>query len=499
MNRWSEGNLSVVSSQHCFVDGKKDEVSSVIGWQPDSKSVVEHGFASSGDYWTIRWPELNDDSWPGEGEGIYLGEKWKSATKIRFSGNAYRYEDVTKGKPYVIKCKRVAANAAELFATHAEFMSGGKWTTTDAGDGMKIVDSHILSDDKKLVRIESQKPREGFTTVYGVDPRTKELTLSRFSEDGGFAKWICTGHDDNTWTWKGIKYAPDGTKSGGATLTKAGEHKMEFTIQNDGDSGQFASSVGLLGWDGQKGVVVETMISSNGVTFDATWSGAGDRWVSPTRSMELIDGEYKSSYEERIIEWESDDEFVVLTRNRLLSGKPQPNAKSVFKRIRQQLSLEKDFTWLIGTWRGESKIDREYEGLALEAGQTVQTEETYAWGLDQKFIVLNRILLVEGKAIASATDYIGSDPESGQIKQWGFYSTGGHGNGLWSRVDNDSLALSWTAIDPAGKRDSGKSIHKKVGSDTIEEVTIDRTVDGVKHPNSQEDRPTQNREIEWPL
>ena len=117
-----------------------------------------------------------------------------------------------------------------------------------------------------------------------------------------------------------------------AKMTKNNEGLIWHWGGTDIDSGATATSVGLMGWDGQKRVIVEHMISSNGVTFDATWTGSGNRWTSQTRSMELIEGEYKTAVEERVMEFESDDKMIIISKNRLLDGKPQPNTTGIFIR-----------------------------------------------------------------------------------------------------------------------------------------------------------------------
>lgn len=117
-----------------------------------------------------------------------------------------------------------------------------------------------------------------------------------------------------------------------ANKTANGEGLIWHWEGTDLDSGQVATAVGLMGWDGQQRVIVENMVSSNGVTFSATWSGSGDRWTSKTRGVEFIGGEYKTSFEERVMEWESDDKVVIVSKNRLVSGKPQAVMQGVYDR-----------------------------------------------------------------------------------------------------------------------------------------------------------------------
>ena len=207
----------------------------------------------------------------------------------------------------------------------------------------------------------------------------------------------------------------------------------------------------------------------------------------PAQSMEFMDGEYKTTYDQNVIEWESNDEFTINSRNRLLAGKPQEEAKTVFKRIQtgsSELDLERDFGWLIGKWRSELEVDRDIEAIGIKKGQIVQEEETYSWGLDRKFMVYDRTYSMDGKPVGSATDFIGYDAKSKTIKQWGFYSTGGNGSGLWRRVDTSSLELAWSTMDVDGKQDSGRSIQKMVDKDTIENITLDRLVNGEKFPDT---------------
>ena len=77
----------------------------ITGWEPDTKTLIEHGFYSNGDNWNTRW-KLGKEKWSGQGTGLYMGKEWKSPTKLELKKDSYRYEDTTEGKPFVIVSKR---------------------------------------------------------------------------------------------------------------------------------------------------------------------------------------------------------------------------------------------------------------------------------------------------------------------------------------------------------------------------------------------------------
>lgn len=87
-------------------DGKKIDVTELLGWDSKSGHVLVHGFTSDGASYTMRWTRLLPNKWTGRGTGSWKGKEWKSKTTMEWKDNFARYEDVTEGKPFVVILKR---------------------------------------------------------------------------------------------------------------------------------------------------------------------------------------------------------------------------------------------------------------------------------------------------------------------------------------------------------------------------------------------------------
>lgn len=101
------------------------------------------------------------------------------------------------------------------------------------------------------------------------------------------------------------------------------------------DTGQPVTFSGILGWDGKKQTVVETNFNSLGGTMNATHNIKGGRWRSPTKSVRIVDGRFKSGKSLRIFKWKSDDEWTVTSTKQVVDGESQEDLKSVFRRIKE--------------------------------------------------------------------------------------------------------------------------------------------------------------------
>ena len=103
-------------------------------------------------------------------------------------------------------------------------------------------------------------------------------------------------------------------------------------IQTGGDQ----SSSGMIGWDSKRKKLIERGFSSNGESFFATWELKADRkCVSSVESVTLTaEGKFVDATSQRNIVWKSDDviEFGVIKR--VVDGEEQPDAISIFRRVK---------------------------------------------------------------------------------------------------------------------------------------------------------------------
>lgn len=103
----------------------------------------------------------------------------------------------------------------------------------------------------------------------------------------------------------------------------------------DSLTGQEESSVGILGWDPIKQLIVEHEIGSGGFTADCTHIITQDgKWVSPSSGTSFIKGKPVHHQSHRIIKMASDDEWTVMVIDSVVDSKLQ--AEDVSKMIRKK-------------------------------------------------------------------------------------------------------------------------------------------------------------------
>jgi uncharacterized protein (TIGR02246 family) len=97
----------------------------------------------------------------------------------------------------------------------------------------------------------------------------------------------------------------------------------------------------------------------------------------------------------------------------------------------------RELEWLIGDW-----IDESPDSLV---------ESSYRWDANKTFLLNDFTVRVHGQKAYSGTQRIGRDALSNQIKSWVFDSDGGHAEGLWSSVDDDTWIIQVKGVRADGK------------------------------------------------
>jgi len=78
-------------------------------WDAEKKHFVMQSHTSRGDHWVTHYDQFEDDKWSGHGSGIFDEMVWDSDATLSWpDANSLHYEDLTDGKPWVSKVKRVA-------------------------------------------------------------------------------------------------------------------------------------------------------------------------------------------------------------------------------------------------------------------------------------------------------------------------------------------------------------------------------------------------------
>jgi uncharacterized protein (TIGR02246 family) len=95
--------------------------------------------------------------------------------------------------------------------------------------------------------------------------------------------------------------------------------------------------------------------------------------------------------------------------------------------------------WLVGDW--------------VDEGSDAVVQISCKWSEDKNYLLVDFNAKVRGKPALKTSQRIGWDPLTGKIKSWVFDSDGGHGEALWTEVEN-RWVLKSTAVLPDGQTGS---------------------------------------------
>jgi uncharacterized protein (TIGR02246 family) len=130
-----------------------------------------------------------------------------------------------------------------------------------------------------------------------------------------------------------------------------------------------------------------------------------------------------------------------------------------------------ELEWLIGGW-----VDDEHKG---EVAETL-----FSWTANGNFILSSFSASVKGIPVGSGTQWIGWDPKAKHIRSWMFESSGGFGEGVWTR-DGDRWLVKTTFTQRDGKRVTATNVVTRLDANTLSWQSTNRTVDGKALPDTK--------------
>lgn len=104
--QWSPGKHCLVVNEKSSEPNGELHVTGILGWEPQSKSLVHFGFLSDGSHFTIRYSKIDGEKWAGKISGLYRGQAYESPASVVWNGDSYEYRDMMLGKPFVYKAVR---------------------------------------------------------------------------------------------------------------------------------------------------------------------------------------------------------------------------------------------------------------------------------------------------------------------------------------------------------------------------------------------------------
>jgi uncharacterized protein (TIGR02246 family) len=128
--------------------------------------------------------------------------------------------------------------------------------------------------------------------------------------------------------------------------------------------------------------------------------------------------------------------------------------------------------WAIGEWVDEG------EGPEID-------HATFEWSPDGNFIISTQDATVKDTPVSGATEWIGWDRATSQIRSWSFVADGSIGENTWSN-ESDQWFIKTNAILPNGRKLAATNIVTRNGPDEITWQSKDRMLDGKALPDVKE-------------
>jgi hypothetical protein len=119
----------------------------------------------------------------------------------------------------------------------------------------------------------------------------------------------------------------------------------------------------------------------------------------------------------------------------------------------------KPLAWFVGDW-----VDEDSDAVI---------QISCKWSEDRNYLLVDFNAKIQGKPALKSSQRIGWDPLTGKIKSWVFDSDGGHGEGIWSQIENRWVIKS-TAVLPDGQVGSATIVLEPQGKDSYLMKGFDR-------------------------
>jgi uncharacterized protein (TIGR02246 family) len=129
----------------------------------------------------------------------------------------------------------------------------------------------------------------------------------------------------------------------------------------------------------------------------------------------------------------------------------------------------RELEWMVGDWVDESENNK--------------VTASVRWADNQSYLVRTYTVEIQGEKASSGTQFIGWDPQSGQIKSWVFDSEGGHGEALWTHTAANQWVLKAQGVLRDGRPSSATQIHTIINKDSVKSSSINRIIGGQAAPD----------------
>jgi hypothetical protein len=118
--------------------------------------------------------------------------------------------------------------------------------------------------------------------------------------------------------------------------------------------------------------------------------------------------------------------------------------------------------WMVGSW--------------VDQGEHHKVSAEVRWAANRSYLIRTHTAELDGRPQASATMFIGWDPQTGQIKSWMFDSEGGRSEGTWTRTGEGQWIVKASGVMRDGLPTSSTLIHTILNKDSLRTDSVDRVI-----------------------
>jgi len=129
----------------------------------------------------------------------------------------------------------------------------------------------------------------------------------------------------------------------------------------------------------------------------------------------------------------------------------------------------KGLEWLVGEWADE-----------VQKGETARI--SFEWTDNQNFLISHFTTTIKNVSIGGGTQWIAWDPAAKAVRSWLFESSGGFGQGAWTK-DGAKWTIKVDTLLPDGKKATSTNAVTRVDADTLSWEVTERTLDGKQLPD----------------
>ena len=228
--KWAPGKQCVLVKQVSNGPEGKLHTTGVLAWQPDTQTVVHHGFMSNGDYFRILYDKFEENKWSGRVTGLVNGERPDDSDAVAvWMKDRIVYEDAV----YRFEAERVEdADLADRILRYFP----GTWQSEGDRNGEGKVEWELVADGEAIAGPGMTAQGGGDFGLGGWRSKEKQWVHIWYEGEGGYGESRVDKYHDGT--YYGVQRTVDDegqVSEGKLMITIIDQNHFTITTSSDGE------------------------------------------------------------------------------------------------------------------------------------------------------------------------------------------------------------------------------------------------------------------------